>query len=35
MKEKSTSDELIKSIETKFRVSKAMKQKIAELWASL
>lgn len=35
MKEKSTSDELIKSIETKFRISKTMKQKIADLWASL
>lgn len=35
MKEKQTSDELLKSLETKFKISKAMKQKIADLRASL
>ena len=35
VKEKQSSDELIKAIETKFRVSKAMKQEIADFRASL
>jgi len=35
MKEKKTSDELIKSLETKYRLSKDMKMQVADLWASL
>lgn len=35
MKEKKTSEELIKSLETKYRLSKAMKLKVADLRASL
>lgn len=35
LKEKETSDEVIKVLETKYRLSKAMKQKVAELRASI
>ena len=35
VKEHETSDDLIKAISTKYRVSKAMKQEIADFWASL
>jgi len=35
MKEKQSSDELIKSLETKYRISKSMKAKIADLRASI
>lgn len=35
MKEKKSSDELIKSLETKYRLSKDMKLQVADLWASL
>lgn len=35
VKEHQTSDSLIKAISTKYRVSKAMKQEIADFWATL
>ena len=35
LKDKQTSDELIKSISTKYRISKAMKLKIADVWAEV
>ena len=35
VKEHSTSDDLIKAISTKYRLSKEMKTKVAEFWASL